>query len=529
MIKVVIADDEERVCRLIQALVDWDALNMQIIGTASNGLQAIELIRYETPDILITDIRMPGCNGLELIERARKLCPNVYMIIISGYAHFEYAQTAIKYGVGDYLLKPINKKELTDTLTKIKELIEENRKTLEESETMKKGREKDMIKLRRVLIQELLDKKEILLTEEIIRGQYHWQVKPGCYQGFCVKLDYTQGKVSEMAIEIIWEKLSKIIDTSLDKYCYEWVIMPSEAYVYGVMNYAPKQREEVRKMLRSCLNQMEAQTNLLGEVEFTFGLGKLVTSPKELQESLMEARQAVMERLMEGTGKLIEFGEAKPALYEQKLLDKYDRNMNHALEMISTEELKSAIGELKQSVMETVNAQGWEVLEVVKSAGEMFAMRLDIPSNSSVLLEFIKQCHHSKSMEELFEALLRFESSIMEEMLYARKQDTVRPIRIAKQYIQSHYSEQITLEEVSEQVGLSPAYFSALFKKESEHGFARYLMNVRMEQAKILLRETNLSVVEICNKVGYNDKKHFTHTFEKTVGLKPIVYRKLYG
>ena len=117
----------------------------------------------------------------------------------------------------------------------------------------------------------------------------------------------------------------------------------------------------------------------------------------------------------------------------------------------------------------------------------------------------------------------------MQALADSRESETARPVRKAKQYIQSRYSEQITLEEVSDAVGLSPAYFSSLFKKTQGEGFARYLIGVRMEQAKLLLRETNLSTSEICRKVGYNDLKHFTHTFEKAAGVKPSMYRKLYG
>ena len=119
MLKVVIADDEARVCSLIQMLIDWDELDMTLCGTAGNGIEALELVKTQHPDILITDIRMPGCHGLELIERAKQVSPHLEIVIISGYAHFEYAQSAIRHGVGDYLLKPINKQELMSTLRKL--------------------------------------------------------------------------------------------------------------------------------------------------------------------------------------------------------------------------------------------------------------------------------------------------------------------------------------------------------------------------------------------------------------------------
>ena len=132
-------------------------------------------------------------------------------------------------------------------------------------------------------------------------------------------------------------------------------------------------------------------------------------------------------------------------------------------------------------------------------------------------------------MEELFSCLADFLREQISELRQKRENDAVRPIRNAKEYIQNHYSEPITLEEVSSAVGLSTAYFSTLFKKTEGGGFAKYLIQVRMEQAKSLLRETNAPVAEICRRVGYNDLKHFTHTFEKTVGVKPATYRKLYG
>ena len=109
MIKVLIVDDEFRVCQLICNLIDWGSLDMQIIGVAHNGIEARELARETVPDLVITDIRMPGCTGLELVEQLREIYRSVSFIIISGYTNFEYTRLAIQYGVSDYLLKPIDK------------------------------------------------------------------------------------------------------------------------------------------------------------------------------------------------------------------------------------------------------------------------------------------------------------------------------------------------------------------------------------------------------------------------------------
>jgi len=142
---------------------------------------------------------------------------------------------------------------------------------------------------------------------------------------------------------------------------------------------------------------------------------------------------------------------------------------------------------------------------------------------------FEEKCMHCGSAEELFHELSTLQEELMTEALEARQGETSRPIRQAKQYVHKHYAENITLEEVCDHVGFSVAYFSALFKKETGEGFAKYLMRVRMDEAKTLLRETGLSVTEICERVGYNDRKHFTQTFHKIAGVNPAEYRKLYG
>ncbi len=522
MINIVIADDEERICKLITVLGEWDKLGMQVIGTALNGIDALQLIGNHKTDVLITDIRMPGCNGLDLIEKVRKLSPGIKIIVISGYALFEYAQMALKYEVKDYLLKPINQDALNESLLKIKQQIEEERQ---------KNREKEdnITKLRSALITDLLANPDRIITDTILKKQYHFLKKDGIYEVFCIKVDYETKKPTMFIEKNVWDKVSGIINNKLKGVCFDHIFAVQESYLYGLLNYAVRDQEKIKRILRESLNQIEAQKELFGNVNFSMSLGLMVTSPEELIKSLNTAKLVISERIVAGTGKILEADTSKQILYEKRYLEKYIRNMSNALENLSVDMAECAVDELYQDVIATRNAHGWEILDLTFQAGNMFVMRLDIRDKNEIVNNFYTECENCFSIKALFQLLGDFVKNQMNEILSEREEDFLRPVRLAKKYIQNHYTEQITLEEVSENVGLTPTYFSGLFKKETEVGFARYLVNVRMEAAKELMRESNLPVVEVCRSVGYHDIKHFTHNFEKSTGLKPTVYRKLYG
>ena len=209
--------------------------------------------------------------------------------------------------------------------------------------------------------------------------------------------------------------------------------------------------------------------------------------------------------------------------------EKYLREIVPAIEVRSMEEAAEAVTQMGQRMLEVKDLKGYEVRELVYSAAGLFLSQVEVKNRAEELKVFEEQSSLCGSMDQLLDQLAALQNRYVEEMRSKREADTVRPIRMAKQYIQNHYSEPITQEGVSSAVGLSAAYFSALFKKVEGEGFAKYLINVRMEQAKVLLRETNTPVAKICQQVGYNDLKHFTHTFEKVTGVKPSVYRKMYG
>lgn len=528
MIKVMIADDEERICQLIVALIDWESLHMEVAGIAHNGLEACEMVKQIRPDILITDIRMPGCNGLDLIENVKKIVEDLQVVIISGYAQFAYAQTAIKFGVGDYLLKPINKVELASTLQKFKERIEEKLQLKEEQLWIQHKSEADIRLFRANLMDRLLEQRVWIPSMKILQEEYYLHVQAGIFQGFVVKID-AAGELGQAGIHIILEKAQTLLENSLKSRCTEIVVGLKGSRCIGFINYADGQTEEIRRLFRGCLHQLESEKGIFGPVTFTAALGNATKDIAKLQDTVGQADVIIEERLLKGTGKLLERMPAGSAVHEQNILEKYLRQIVQAIEVMSVEEAAQAVAQMSQRMLAVKDIKGYEVRELVYSAAGLFLSQVEVKNRAEELKLFEEQCSLCGSMEQLMERLAALQNRYVEQMRLRREADTVRPVRMAKQYIQNHYSEPITQEEVSSAVGLSAAYFSALFKKVEGEGFAKYLINVRMEQAKVLLRETNTPVSKICQQVGYNDLKHFTHTFEKATGVKPSVYRKMYG
>jgi len=525
MLKVIIADDEKLICRLVQTLADWQSLGMEVAGTAENGLEALDLIETLKPDILITDIRMPGCNGLELIEQAKKLRPELEVVIISGYAHFEYAQTAIRCGVGNYLLKPIKQAELMDTLKSIREKIE---KTAGLLETEQNGRQA-VTTLRNSLIRDLLSPHFEGVSEETLKNTYYIDQNAGVLQMLLIKIDSSEPKMSDSAVEMLQEKVRELLLSTLREDCAGVLFYFQMSTGYGLLQYREEKRAVVRKKIRDCLNQLNVRKDLYGLVEFSLSLGRPVKRAEELILSLKEAQAAIAERLVEGVGRILENVPGASGIELEAVLQQYDRLIGQAVELGDETLIDQAVGLLKEKAAATQKLCGREVLELVEKAGVLFITRIAVVSADDIRQQFEFKCGQCGRMDELFEELLKMQKQLLKEAGELKSSEATKPIRMAKQYVKQHFGEPITLEEVCEKAGFSVSYFSALFKKETGEGFLKYLTKVRIEEAKTLLRETDMAVSEICEQVGYLDRKHFTHTFRKATGLNPAEYRKVYG
>ena len=527
MLRVIIADDEARVCRLVQMLADWDALGMEVIGTASNGFEALEMVESLKPDILITDIRMPGCDGLELIGKAKRISPNLEIALISGYAEFEYAQTAMHYDVGGYILKPIKKDVLTSILEKLGKKCTERITSAITVENLRRDSSKTHDLLRNRLLDDLLHKRLNAPSIGQLQSEYGFNIQDGLLQAIILKMDYNPDNFSDSSIAVIQRKVEELFDSTVFCLCTEKIFRFHKSAGYGLLNYEPVKHGQIRRALRQYLNQLVAQKLILSAVEFSLAASKAVRAAEELPAIMREAQNAICERIVEGTGRLLEGVLPESQINARKLLDKYNRALDHIIDSPDAGEAEKAAGSLKYEAGRISGVRGFELLDLVMAAGRMFAIRFGMEEGSGLLQAFEERGGSCGSVDKLFGCLCDFQKQLID--LRLRDSEAIRPIRIAKQYIHQHFNEQITLEDVCAATGFSVSYFSTMFKKETGEGFSKYLIRVRIDHAKTLLQDTNLSIAEVCDRVGYSDLKHFTSTFKKMTSLNPGQYRKLYG
>lgn len=537
MLKVIIADDEEKICQLIEHLVDWKSLGMQVAGIAHNGYEALELIERESPDIAITDIRMPGYDGLEMIRRAKEINRHTEFIIISGYRHFEYAQSAIRYGVSDYLLKPVKKEELVNTLTRMKEEYLQKTEQLTFEEKVLLAYKNDVGKLRTSFFSSILyarDKISPELEPDLINRDYHYTFQPGNFRIIGLKLDGI-GEVFNSSLEFLAEKVTKSLREGLRDCCYDYEIYFESSRSYCLINYHQNERKNVRRQLKSVLDELMVQESIFEGLRVTIGIGTPVTDIGGVRESKKSADWAIEQRLVQGTDRLIEGGEVRPTdLANSELFHEFNKNMNAVLERLDTQALTDVIKALKTNLLNREGITGHEILQMTKEVCNLYLFymrnnKLLVENGDSFLETFNTQANGFYRIDDLFDFLLKEILQSLGAVIEDKKLEDNRPIRIAKQYIQENYSCPLTLEEVSNVVGFNTTYFSSLFKKETGSTFLEYLSEIRMEQAKTRLKESNDSVAAVCEQVGYSDVKHFTKGFIKHTGLKPNEYRKLYS
>lgn len=537
-LKVFLVEDEIVIREGIKKNINWEQEGFVFVGEASDGELAYPLIQSTKPDILITDIRMPFMDGLELSRLVKKELPDIKILVLSGYNEFEYAKEAINIGIAEYLLKPITGAKLLEAVKKMAKTIGEEWQQKQYLLAYQKEQAENGQLAKRKLFGRLVSGKypvSTLLAEgrelgmDLAASQYNivlFQVSTG------EEAENYSDKINKITdeIESLTEKMQQVIMIERGGL---------EGFAFLLKGAEEGSKGEIKELLPEFLEKLEQTMGKYPDVEYFGGVGVTVERLSELRVCFAKASHAYAYRYLWERNQIV----TGDAAEEQKAMDEelslgglnvgnLERN---AVKRFLSTGLQEEIPDFVEGYFQSLGEQNIQSLmfrqyiimnAYITAAGAMEKLGYD----SSVI---VKECGDFKSMAGAFASVDQAASYLNHVLVTAihfrdvvsqKKYATL--LEDAEQYIRQNFqNEDISLNMVAASVNLSPNHFSTIFSQETGRTFVEYLTYVRMEKAKELLRNTNRKTSDIAFEVGYRDSHYFSYLFKKTQACTPREYR----
>lgn len=527
MYRVLLADDEEIIREGVQRAVPWETLGLQLAAVAQDGAQALLLAKQYAPDIVITDIRMPCMDGLELIRALREQCPDCKILILTGHGEFAYARTALQLGVSDYLLKPVELPPLCGVLTRLRqELDAQNSRQSELNRLQKQVQEERVLQQQRLLGRYLAGRTGV---EELLAGLPDtWRTAAFC-AGLLVQMDNFDRLTADMTEETIFG-VTQELETVLIAQSDDAVrIIENDNGRYFIL-FISRQEEDLRFRVRSYVRRLRAagvQTTYT-----TIASSVIRGSITQCRQVFDETQKCVDQAFLLGAGQDIQASEAGEQTFPTTLPAGVDmRRIIRTLSGFQKEEIHSVLMEIAQNIRQTThNSYLYTSMLVSFVYGEMMKLLGEIHCPvQSVLpdpMAVYRRLMASQSLDGMMHELMRILDTVCD-FLQENTSGNSDAVERAKVFMKEHYAQsKLSLDCVAAAVGISPTYLSALFKQSTNQSFVSFLTETRLEHAKYLLQSGDYRSYEVAYLCGYENSTYFSTIFKRYVGESPSEYRK---
>ncbi|MDO4343285.1 MAG: response regulator [Eubacteriales bacterium] len=525
--RLIISDDEDKICTLIKNSIHWEELNLELCGICHNGLELRDKVWQEHPDIILIDICMPGINGINLIRELREMGSKVKILIVSGYRQFEYAREALKYGVDNYLLKPIDENELNGALEKICIQME-----IEQNNVYSKSEDKIKDTLQSFFVQDV--KNGMISAENMnlsdINRKYSSHFEPGVFRVLFVKIDIWDDNTEKADLQLIQRKIRERCMMIVEKFHIDTIVSYVQNSVVFTVNYAEENDSRIRRTAKEFLENSLEIVSFFKGIGITVGMGRKYENAAGIEISYKEAEEALIFRIRSRMNKVYAAEELVVHRRKSYLTERMKADILKSFETgdgdMFREHIKRLIYDNVTDIYLLYCALEECVLLFFAFAEDQEIDKTDKALEERKLLYEMQQAISVASLTKTVEeGVIHLLAKVEEE----RRQREDRPIREAKEYVKKHYAEKIRLEDVAGEMGFNTAYFSALFSEKAGINFTDYVNNYRIEMAKELLRSGGHTVAEICDMVGVSNQRYFSKLFKTKVGVKPTEYRNLYN
>ena len=535
-IKVFLVEDEMVIRRGIKNSIDWEKEGYIFCGEASDGELAYPMIIKEKPDILITDIRMPFMDGLELCKLVKKELPNIKILILSGYDEFDYAKEAIRLGVTEYLLKPISSGKLLEALNGVSESIRREkedkdlvRKYMEE---MRENTEHEKQKFFEQMIAGNLSMADALETGK----KYEMNLSAGMYNLLLFR--FTLGEENRKSGELLGEAeyaIEKL--TERLEYVFEFQ-RGVEGWAFLLM---ADNEEQMTERVKELSKDLEEIMKNYSTIAYFGGIGQPVARLRELEESFREAERALAARFTMELNRIISVEDIRMAQNVDTLDDieitsfgeiektrtMLEKFLNNGAEDEIDEFVDVYINELPEENLKSVLMRQYIIMDayivMMSFCEKIEGIEGEMQAQSEELKNSMKTIQTLEEIKNYIRMLLKKIIGVRDTISGRRYSDI---IEIAKDQIRKTYmSDEISLNTIAAEVGMSPSYFSSIFSKEMGKTFVEYLTEIRMDRAKELLMCSSMKTSEIGYEVGYKDPHYFSYIFKKTQNCTPKEFR----
>ncbi|HJD46804.1 MAG TPA: response regulator [Candidatus Mediterraneibacter norfolkensis] len=515
MLKVVLIEDEAVVLKGMTKVLEREP-DVDLAGTAENGKDGLRLIQNTQPDLVLTDIRMPGLTGLEMIEQAKQQFPDIVYIIFSGFNEFKYVQKAIGLGVLDYLEKPVTVSHLKEALHKAKDMIDYKKSYIQMKERA--------VKVNRVLVEQALlnilnhpaeMEKECMeqLLEQNGDLRYATEIAVMCAgQVFHPgnRSDQYRNLIQEMTFSVVQGHSFEIYTLIADEKIF-FVFFNQECEIFPYY----EKMEEAKKSL-------EEQG-----ISFYAGLSSICQNIFELKHAFSEAQSALNYAVFLEEERIVRITDVE---YGNNMLMKitdsqYSLEFNFRTQNYEEcrKQICSYLESLKRGKLmpEFMRHECMKLLDLLQSLVRETGCEICEDGQMLDYSGILKQ-----SSAEMIAEWTAGKAEMLLNLMQEKQKDTVpNAAEMMKKYIDKHYSEGISLDLLAEQVHMNPTYLSVAFKKAEGLTYSSYLTQVRLRHATELL-EKGEKAKDVCEKVGYLDYRYFNKQFKKYYGMTPDTYKR---
>lgn len=528
MYKIMLADDEGIVIDSLKFIIEKNFGQSCVVEHANTGRRVIELAEQFKPDIAIMDIHMPGINGIEAMKEIRKTNNSVIFIVLTAFDKFNYAKESINLGVLEYLTKPVNQSVITQVLQKAMDNIDEDRKK----------RSNDL------MIREKLEIVIPIIESDFIYAVLSKNDLEREKNNFCnllgIKDDYGMIMLVEFGDSLVEGNLTNPVGISVKAQSYypsirdslkeELSCIVGPIMVNKIVTFIPSSKaeleyddrigiiEKARKLVRDFTRQFD--------IQFKIGIGS-VTPIGNLDDSYKEALNAI--RNSKGRVAHVkdlpigcEYEADYPIQIERTLFEKIEKGDIEGTKTEANHFFDWMVDNYPDHMMDIK----LKVLEFILFAEHKAFLSGGMTYYFLYRKEYLPTLIDIDSYEQLRKWFIQKVTQACRNIISKRVEQTSDLICKAKMFIEENYQKDISLDDVSRNVDISPYYFSKLFKEETGENFIEYLTNLRIEKAKNLLVKSDMNIKCICLDTGYSDPNYFSRIFKKQVGVTPTEYRE---